>query len=536
MTDVRTRLVLTAAVIASFAVLPLSRAEAPTTTPSYGTTWTVNSTANSMSEYAADASGTDAPVATIHGAATGLHSPSAVAISPTGKLFVANAGNDSITEYAADASGNAAPIATISGSKTGLDGPSSLVLAGGAIWVTDPDSNLVESFTQGETGNVLPAETLAGHRTKLDHPVALAADDTFFSSITVVNDPPTGKASIVSFFTTKRGDIKPQGQVMGTRKHKLVSPTAIMPFGFGWFWLADSGTNSVSLLFVLPGLPSLRARQVIAGSNTGLDDPTGLSHDALGRLVVSNAGDHTLRVFGVKAAGNATPLRTLTGVGAGAGDPAAAAVFGIPPGAPTNLKVTLHKTNASMSWKPPAVTGGGLAGYQVHVFREDGGGLGGGGGIRSIITLLGGNVLDVTTTKTSFTKHNIKPGHRYEFIVSAVNGFGMSRSIGVRKAHVLPPSAPRHVRVLAGAHSLLVAWRPPKHDGGARVHYRVQYAAGCTPGTKGCKTRHLVTGKYNNGSARIPSLKRHTKYQVRVIARNSKGAGHPSKVAKATTQ
>jgi hypothetical protein len=501
--------------------------------------WTADSSANSLSAYAVGASGTDAPIATVHGAATGLSAPSAVAISPAGNVFVANAGNDSITEYASGADGNAAPLATIAGSKTGLDGPSSLTIAGGALWVTDPASNLVESFTAGSDGNILPAETLAGHKTKLDNPVALAVDnEEFLGSITVVNNPANGKPSLVSFYTDKRGDVRPQGQLVSAGKHKLVSPTAIMQVGFASFWIADSGTNTVSEVLAFPGLPAIRTRRTISGASTGLDDPTSLGHDALGRLVVANAGDHTVRVFGAKASGNVAPTRVLSGVGTGSGDPAAAAIYGVAPGEPTDLKVRLHGTSAALSWKPPAVTGGGIVGYQVMAFRTEAGEGGGGFSVlTSVIELLGGDSVPVSTRKTTFTKHNIKPGHLYVFIVSTVNAFGTSHaSHPVKKAHVLPPSSPRKVGVLAGPHALLAHWKQPKLDGGARLRYVVQYAAGCAPGTKGCKAHRRVVSSRFADSTRITSLKRHTTYDIRVIAKNKKGASRPSKVVKATTQ
>ena len=50
-----------------------------------------------------------APTRTIAGAATGLSSPAAIAMDNGGRLYVANAGANSVSVYAANASGNAAP-------------------------------------------------------------------------------------------------------------------------------------------------------------------------------------------------------------------------------------------------------------------------------------------------------------------------------------------------------------------------------------------------------------------------------------------
>jgi hypothetical protein len=193
----------------------------------------------------------------------------------------------------------------------------------------------------------------------------------------------------------------------------------------------------------------------------------------------------------------------------------------------------LHKSVASVAWHRPSVTGGGIDGYEVLVIRDA---PNGGGGAISIGSI-GNDPLGASTTRTRFTKHHIKPGHRYGFAIAAVNGFGASGFTHlITVVHVIPPSPPRRVDALTGPHEILVRWRDAKHDGGAQVHYIVRYAAGCTPGAKGCKTRKLITGRFSADSVRIAHLKRHTTYKVQVLARNKKGASKPTKTVTATTQ
>src|SRR5581483_994952 len=103
--------------------------------------------------------------------------------------------------------------------------------------------------------------------------------------------------------------------------------------------------------------------------------PTGLSHDAFGRIVVTNAGNHTVRIFPAGATGNVRPVRVLSGVGSAAGNPAAVSVYGVHPSRPTELKATLHGTVAHLSWKAPAVTGGHVVGYDVLAATGTGGNL-----------------------------------------------------------------------------------------------------------------------------------------------------------------
>jgi hypothetical protein len=68
-------------------------------------------------------SGNLQPSFVITGADTGLVAPSGLTFDHAGHLWVANAGANTLTEYAAGASGDAQPVATISGSSSGLSGP-----------------------------------------------------------------------------------------------------------------------------------------------------------------------------------------------------------------------------------------------------------------------------------------------------------------------------------------------------------------------------------------------------------------------------
>lgn len=525
------RSVTVSAAIACFAAAVPFTASSParaTTVPAYGTIWTVDTAANSLVAYPPNASGTTAATATISGADTGLSAPSAVAVSAAGNVFAANTGNDSITEYAAGASGDAAPIATISGARTGLDGPSSLVLASGELWVTDPAANLVEAFTAGTRGDELPAETIAGPKTKLDHPIAVTVSNDV-DEVSVLNAPTTGAASIASYPTETPGNVAPIAAITSGAGHVLDKPTALFSSGFGTVWVANSGSNSLAEYFLIPGAGISQSIQRISGADTKLDQPDSIAVDALGQFVVSNAGDHTVRTFAPSAHGDATPLRTLAGVGSDTGSPAAATVYGVAPGQPTGLKVTIHGTKAHLSWTAPSVTGGGVVGYVV---LKASGAL---GQSLSEIGFFSGNLggVYVDTHKTSITQ-NIKPGHEYYFALAAVNAFGTSEfSTPVRDGILLPPGPPRKVVATTGHGLVLVQWSPPKHTGGAKVRsYRIEYAT-CVPGAAGCKFRTKVA-KASAHYQRLTGLKRGTTYHLRVLAKNRQGLGKPSRVVTAT--
>ena len=126
----------------------------------------------SVTVYAAGANGNVAPIRTIAGSNTGLHAPWSLALDASGKVYVTNHASvvikyDSVTVYAAGANGNVAPIQTIAGSNTGLHTPSDVALdASGNIYVTDDYS--VNIYGAGANGNVEPIRTINGALTGLD--------------------------------------------------------------------------------------------------------------------------------------------------------------------------------------------------------------------------------------------------------------------------------------------------------------------------------------------------------------------------------
>jgi sugar lactone lactonase YvrE len=114
----------------------------------------------------------EAPTVTISGTNTGLSCPHALALDATGNIYAVNAGCDtgnSVTVYAASATGNATPTATISGKSTNFDNPNGIALdAEGDIYVGNQNS--VEVYAAKPTGSVTtaPVYTLTGTTTGLN--------------------------------------------------------------------------------------------------------------------------------------------------------------------------------------------------------------------------------------------------------------------------------------------------------------------------------------------------------------------------------
>src|SRR5690349_7497528 len=129
-----------------------------------------NEAGNSITAYAAGASGNATPTATIAGGNTGLSNPWGIARDGAGNIYVANAANNSIIVYAAGASGNATPTATIAGGNTGLNNSLGIALDGaGNIYVTSANSNSIMVYAAGASGNATPTATIAGGNTGLSN-------------------------------------------------------------------------------------------------------------------------------------------------------------------------------------------------------------------------------------------------------------------------------------------------------------------------------------------------------------------------------
>src|SRR5207249_8412524 len=102
--------------------------------------------------------------AAIAGGNTGLNGPFGIALDGAGNIYVSNGGN-SITVYAAGASGDATPTATIAGGNTGLNFPFGIALDGaGNIYVTNLNANSITVYAAGASGNGTSAAAIAGRK------------------------------------------------------------------------------------------------------------------------------------------------------------------------------------------------------------------------------------------------------------------------------------------------------------------------------------------------------------------------------------
>src|SRR2546422_493712 len=127
--------------------------------------YVANTGANSITVFAAGATGDAIPTAVIAGGDTRLDSPVAVSLDASGNIYVANfdIAVPRITLYAPGATGNAVPTAVIAGSATGLCDPFALAVdAAGNLYVANHCANSITVYAPGANGDVAPAAATAG--------------------------------------------------------------------------------------------------------------------------------------------------------------------------------------------------------------------------------------------------------------------------------------------------------------------------------------------------------------------------------------
>ena len=295
--------------------------------------YVANSGGNSITVYAAGATGNVAPTVTIGGSTTGLNSPVALALDPAGNLSVANSGGGgSITVYPAGASGNVAPTAMIAGSATGLSAPVGIARDGsGKLYVANNTGNTITVYSPGVNGNAAPTTTIAGVNTGLNDVFGIALDGA--GNLYVANG---GTNSITVYAAGATGNATPTTRVALSNTNLSV-PRGIALDGVGGLYVTNLNSNSITvynagasqlLLYVTNPSGSITAYGAgaagnvaptftITGANTGLNDPYGMTRDAVGNLYVTNSGNNSITVYAAGASGNATPTATIAGSSTG---------------------------------------------------------------------------------------------------------------------------------------------------------------------------------------------------------------------------
>jgi 6-phosphogluconolactonase (cycloisomerase 2 family) len=317
-----------------------------------------------VEEFAAGATGSPFPIATLHGPDTGLNGPSGLGFLPgtTEQLVASNVfGAGSVTQYGLPADGDIKPSATpvANGAisyPTGLlvvtpptltspsqlhgtagaafsqtltggggHGPFSWAITSGSLpaglqlnattgaITGTPSATGTTSFTVKLTDQSLPTAQTATAT------ISIAIDPAIVPAVYVANG---GNGTVTSYATGSAGNLSPL-TTFGRTGFGLNAPAGVTIAPSGRVYVVNSGNGSVTSYAPGRAAPFVTS---LAGSATGLQGPSAATLDAAGRLYVANQPANAITVYAPGATGDAAPVATIAGADTGINGPDALAI------------------------------------------------------------------------------------------------------------------------------------------------------------------------------------------------------------------
>ena len=250
---------------------------------------TTAATGSEILVYAPGATGKASPLRTIAGSATGMQvlsttSVSSMTVDAASNLYVAtdvqvgsgpsNRVYQGISVFSPTAAGNIAPTKSIAGDATGIFTPTQIALDSAAnIYVANsavqgPASILI--FNSGATGNAAPSGTLGGDKTNIYIPRGVAVDTAgnIYVASLAQNPPPGpglgGAPSILVFAVGATGNVAPIRTITG-------SATTMGEIG-------NLRVDSAGNIYVLSGTTILKFAAGASGNAAPADSITSASY------------------------------------------------------------------------------------------------------------------------------------------------------------------------------------------------------------------------------------------------------------------
>lgn len=283
-----------------------------------------NSNSNSVTAHAINANGNAAPLRVLAGNATGLGSPSGIAVDLiNNELFVVNKSLPySVTVYPRLANGNVAPLRTISGALTDLNDPRGIAVdtLNNEIAVANRAGFSVTVYSRTSTGNVAPLRTLLN--TGFSNPWGVLIDVSH-NEIAVANN-----GNLLSVYPrTGNGNVAPIRTISGSNTGFNNGPIGIaLDPGRDSYYVTNPfyeiTFDPAVLKFPRTASGNVSATAVWGGSSSGMSSPNGVALNAdTDEIMVANSGGNSVTVYSQFLTGAITSLRTLVGANTQLGNP-----------------------------------------------------------------------------------------------------------------------------------------------------------------------------------------------------------------------
>lgn len=315
-----------------YLLLALAALAASDASRAQGEIYVSNSNSNSVTVYALMAQGNVAPLRVISGNATGLSSPSGIAVDlVNAELFVVNRGAPAaVTVYPLTAQGNVAPLRTVSGALTNLNDPRGVSVdsVNNEYAVANRAGFSVTTFARLASGNTAPLRTLLN--TGFSNPWGVLIDAAN-DEIAVANN-----GVLLSVYPrTGNGNVAPLRTISGSNTGFNNGPIGITYLPIFDEYLVTNPFTGPSfepsvLAFARSAAGNVNPTAVWAGSSSGMSSPNGLAVDPVrNEIMVVNSVGNSITVYSRLLTGAITPMRTIAGANTLLNNPQFIVVLGI---------------------------------------------------------------------------------------------------------------------------------------------------------------------------------------------------------------
>jgi sugar lactone lactonase YvrE len=228
--------------------------------------------------------------------------PEGIASDPAGRVYIADDHAIDVLGFNSPATGSAAPAIDIAGSNTQLLQPFDVAVS--------PPAPLVLT-----TAAVAPASLGVPYATALSATGGVGPDTWSIvngslppgmglSNLGAITGTPTGSGSYLVTFQVRDSQVPAH-----TAARTITITVGVVP----GVYAANGADNSVTE-YPLTANGNVSPTVTIAGSNTGLNDPSSIVLDSAGKAYVANDAAGTITEYAPGGTGNIKPQTTITGI------------------------------------------------------------------------------------------------------------------------------------------------------------------------------------------------------------------------------